>query len=261
MKKYFPLLILIPIFAALFICISGCGFLFCFDAASTSPEDLLANNQFVFTAYLNNVNVLADLEPVKYLGNKHHFFVIEYVLTPVEILKGDVKFKEYRFWSLVSLEIPKDFWHCPSLEESQIELIYGNELTDWNNILDIMEPEVYAPMHLLYKMMDGVRLEEERDAYETWNAILEDSIIASQILNSPELQAAFEESSKKGPIIHGTEIGMHTQLEFHYGNVMYCRVWEENGDVTWFWGYGDTSRQYLDKLRKLTGKELLVNPK
>ena len=248
MVKYIALILLL-ILAGLII-ISGCGPIICLDAGALSPKDLLVNSQYVFTANLKAIDALAYLGEIEYYGVESDFFILEYSLSPLEIIKGDTNIKEFKLWYPSFREKPNNIWHTLEFSDSKIELAYGNEVANWSEIIHVLEPRVNFPFHLLIKMLNGIRLSEEKDTYESWLSAEADSTLASLLVNSPKLHTAFEISSANAIVIYGTEFCMFTQYEFHEGDVTYCHVERDNGDIKWVWGFWDSREQYLRKLRR-----------
>jgi len=251
MVRIFCRIVLLIMISIAIISTQGCGIFYCFDSVSQSPKELFESNEFIFTAYLNHADTLLNIGTLEYLGTQSNFYLVEYVFLPNEIVKSESDFTECRLWYIIDKQIEDDYWHTLRLSETAIELIYGNKLRDWQNILNVMDPLVYGSISELEGLLNGNQPEKR------WNAIKDDSIIASYLLKSDKLKYLIESYLKDSIlIIYGTENSMSTQFEFGFGSICYCESGNYEEDIKWVWGYSDSSEEYLDKVRLLAKENL-----
>ncbi len=245
MIKYFSRKSYLFIFIVIVVIFSGCGLFYCLDSISSPPKDLFESNEYIFTAYLDYADTLVNLGSIDHMD----YFLMKYVLSPHEIIKGEMNFEKCSIWYIIYHNNLDDYWHTLEFSGTSYELIYGNKLTDQDDILNVMDPLVYASISDLNNLLYGTQPDNR------WNAIVEDSIIATRLLEDDMLKYTLGNDLHEGHlVISGTENSMSTQLEFYIGSICYCEIERENGDIKWGWGYNDTREEYLKKLRKLAMK-------
>lgn len=218
--------------------LSGCAFL-CSAPGDMHPAALLEENDFVLLGKLASVDTLASIGTVVWILDDYEAYIVEYTYYPEDVIKGEADSRPVYLWITVLDEAEGDRSSAPSVSDTSLELVYGNKLRNWADIISVQYTESTASLaELRGSSFDS-------SSPRQWNSWKCDSAIAAWLQTADGLKKELSDRLKTGSVIYGTDAQYRTHDSYvRYGSLDIC-------DWRYFFEYNVTSAQYVEWLKDL----------
>lgn len=207
----------------------------CGDVFDRSPKQLLNENDYVLLGNFLNIDTLTTLGKVNYLDSESKFFIIEYSFQPNKYFKNIKDIPKIYLWNCERVDKNDKYSTIAKLKRSDIQLIYGNEINQFQEIINVMSS--------MTSVGDVKDLIENNSPPIPWNTMRADSIIAEKIKHTNSLASLLKDRNSNGQVIYGTDLYLSTFDSFRYGKLCY---YDDQGK-----GHHVEREKYLSILEKL----------
>lgn len=225
------------IIIVLLMMLSGCCSLVGSDISALSPGDLLNNNETVILGTLTSVDTLVSFGTISSDLSPRKVYIVEYTFRPVKHLKGNDIGEAVRLWYCVQVREKDSYDDGIRFRESVSNLVFGNRISDTNEIIKLYMPSVIGSFESLVNRLSGLEVSGGS------SPILLDSIIGDRIYHSNILRNLLSQRSESGQVIYLSKVGLSTLQSYHYDIISNCNnlgLW-----VTTF-----SSKEYIVELEK-----------
>ncbi|MCK5127326.1 MAG: hypothetical protein KAR42_13810 [candidate division Zixibacteria bacterium] len=205
---------------------------------SSSPEDLLNNNEYVFIGYLTNVDTLQVLGKIDYKLHPVDLYFLEYQYEVIEPIKGVQKSDTIHLWCSLLLNIDISIsHHWISGDKQKLHLIYGNKISITD---DLYNTNIVYSRKLTRIQKEIIQSGEQQGWVEDYTTLY------SLTVENDYLVKEFRNRSLNQLLIYGTETTYSTHRAFNEGKLAYKLSSPQPTEAT--------SEEYLDILRNINHK-------
>ena len=215
-----------------FLCIAGCV---C-DLTVFTPKQLITDNEVVMLGQFVSLDTLATAGDILSDLGPETIYIVEYTFEPIEIFKGEKRSDQIHLWYCLIVDEDSDYDNGIDIETSEIALVYGNQLLDTNNILDLFTPTMAGSLDSLKNMLSGAKLSGVRGFNQR------DSLVGEKIIRLDTLKSLLLERIANSQVIYGTDPYLFTLDSYLRGIISYC-------DYNGFFSTTMSSDEYIKKLR------------